>query len=129
VLFPRDWSNYNAGLDLGEVDPARHAARTAELTARGHPVIDHFAETPWQTLGDEAAYRRMIAEVEPGLTFLAFHPNHAPDIEAIDPPRARCRIAEARLFHDPDFLAEVSRLDLTLIGFREIRDLLRRAIQ
>ncbi|HZF36372.1 MAG TPA: polysaccharide deacetylase family protein [Candidatus Angelobacter sp.] len=126
VLFPRHWDNYGAGLKLGEVDPARHAARIAELEARGHPIIDRFAETPWTALGDADAYRRMIADVALGLTFLAFHPNHAGDIDVIDPPRARCRIAEAHLLQDAAFVAEVRRQNLVLLGFRDIRDRLRK---
>ena len=126
VLFPRLWDNYGAGLKLGDVDPARHAARTAELEARGHPIIDRFVETPWAALGDEVAYRRMIADVAPGLTFLAFHPNHAGDIDVIDPPRARCRISEAQLLQDASFVAEVCRQNLVLLGFRDMRDRLRK---
>src|SRR5262249_35197984 len=125
VLFPRHWDNYGAGLKLGDVNPARHAARVADLAARGHPVIDRFAETPWDALGDEGAYRRMIAEVAPGLTFLAFHPNNAGDIDVIDPPRARCRVSEAQLLQDSAFVAEVRRHDLILLGFRGMRDRLR----
>jgi hypothetical protein len=125
VLFPRQWDNYGAGLKLGDVEPARHAARIAELEARGHPVIDRFVETPWDALGDEDAYRRMIADVRPGLTFLAFHPNHAGDIDVIDPPRARCRISEAHLLQDAAFVAEVRRQNLVLLGFRDMRDRLR----
>jgi len=125
VLFPRRWDNYGAGLKLGDVDPKLHAARIAELEARGHPIIDCFAETPWDALGDEGAYRRMIADVAPGLTFLAFHPNHAGDIDIIDPPRACCRISEARLFQDSAFMAEARRQKLVLLGFRDMRDRLR----
>jgi hypothetical protein len=125
LLFPRHWDNYGAGLKLGDADPARHAARIAELESRGHPIIDRFAETPWDALGNEDAYRTMIADVAPGLTFLAFHPNHAGDIDVIDPPRARCRIAEAHLFQDAAFVAEARRQNLTLLGFRDIRDRLR----
>jgi len=125
VLFPRHWDNYGAGLKLGDVDPKLHAARIAELEARGHPIIDRFAETPWDALGDDGAYRRMIADVAPGLTFLAFHPNHAADIDVIDPPRARCRISEAHLFQDSAFMAEARRQKLVLLGFREMRDRLR----
>jgi predicted glycoside hydrolase/deacetylase ChbG (UPF0249 family) len=126
VLFPRHWDNYGAGLKLGDVDPARHAARIADLETRGHPIIDRFAETPWVALGDDAAYRRMIADVTPGLTFLAFHPNHAGDIDVIDPPRARCRIVEAQLLQDAAFVAEVRKLDFMLLGFRDVRDRLRK---
>lgn len=126
VLFPRHWDNYGAGLKLGDVDPARHAARTADLEARGHPIIDRFVETPWDALGNEDAYRKMIADVALGLTFLAFHPNHAGDIDVIDPPRSRCRIVEARLLQDAAFVAEVRRQNLTLLGFRDIRDRLRK---
>jgi len=126
VLFPRHWDNYGTGLKLGDVDPARHAARIAELEARGHPIIDRFVETPWTALGNAAAYRRMIADVTPGLTFLAFHPNHTGDIDVIDPPRARCRISEAHLLQDAAFVAEVRGQNLVLLGFRDIRDRLRK---
>lgn len=125
ILFPRHWDNYGTGLKLGEVDPDRHAARLHELEGRRHPIVDRFVETPWNAMGDAAAYRRMVTDVQPGITFLAFHPNHAPDIEAIDPPRARCRISEAQIFQDPEFAAEVRKHDLTLIGFRDMRDRLR----
>jgi predicted glycoside hydrolase/deacetylase ChbG (UPF0249 family) len=125
VLFPRHWDNYGTGLKLGDVDPAHHAARIADLEARRHPVIDRFVETPWDALGDEDAYRRMIADVGPGLTFLAFHPNHAGDIDVIDPPRARCRISETHLFQDAAFVAEVRRQSIVLLGFRDMRDRLR----
>jgi predicted glycoside hydrolase/deacetylase ChbG (UPF0249 family) len=126
VLFPRHWENYGVGLKLGDVDPAHHAARTADLEARGHPIVDRFVETPWGALGDADAYRRMIAEVAPGLTFLAFHPNHAGDIDVIDPPRARCRISEADLLQDAAFVAEVRKQNLVLLGFRDLRDRLRK---
>lgn len=126
VLFPRHWDNYGAGLKLGDVDPARHTARIAELEARGHPIIDRFAETPWTALGEESAYRQMITDVASGLTFLAFHPNHAGDIDVINPPRARCRIVEAQLLQDPAFVTEVRRQNLVLQGFRDTRDRLRK---
>lgn len=125
ILFPRHWDNYGTGLKLGEVDPDRHAARLHELEGRRHPIVDRFVETPWNAMGNVAAYRRMVTDVQPGITFLAFHPNHVPDIEAIDPPRARCRISEAQIFQDPEFVAEVRKHDLTLIGFRDMRDRLR----
>ena len=73
-----------------------------------------------------AAYRQTIAAVRPGLTFLAFHPNHAGDIDVIDPPRARCRVEEARLLADAAFVAEVRRRGLVLVGFRDMRDRLRK---
>lgn len=126
VLFPRRWDNYGVGLKLGDIDSTRHAARIADLEARGHPIIDRFAETPWSALGDEDAYRQMVADVTPGLTFLAFHPNHAGDIDVINPPLARCRIAEAQLLQDAAFVAQVRSLNLVLLGFRDMRDRLRK---
>jgi len=125
VLFPRSWENYGVGLKLGDVDPARHAARLEAIEASGHPVVDRFVETPWAALGDAAAYQQMIADVQPGLTFLAFHPNHVGDIDVIEPARARCRIEEARLFADAAFITEVRKHGLTLLGLRETRDRLR----
>ena len=126
VLFPRHWQSYDDLLGLGAVDPARHAARIADLERRGHPVIDQFVETPWNAApGSDAVYRKIIADIRPGLAFLAFHPNSSGDIEVIDPPRARCRTEEARLFQDAAFIAEARRRNLTLVGFRELRDRLR----
>jgi predicted glycoside hydrolase/deacetylase ChbG (UPF0249 family) len=125
VLFPRSWENYGLGLKLGDVDLARHAARVGTLEGQGHPIVDRFVETPWSALGDEAAYREMIAAVRPGLTFLAFHPNHAGDIDVIEPARARCRIEEARLFANAAFIDAVRKQGLTLVGLRDTRDGLR----
>jgi len=126
VLFPRHWDGYGGQLRLGDVVAKLHARRIAALEGAGHPVIDHFAETPWTApRGDDGVYARMLANVQPGLTFLAFHPNSAGDIEVIDPPRAHCRIAEVRLFQDAAFVAEIERHGIDLTGFRRLRDELR----
>ncbi len=126
VLFPRDWSNYDEYLDLGDIDPSTHRRRVADLETNGHPVVDVFVETPWTvSADDDAPYFRMLDAVRPGLTFLAFHPNASGDIEVIDPPRAHCRPHELRLFQTPDFLDAVRRNGLQLTGFREVRDHMR----
>ena len=47
-------------------------------------------------------------------------------IDIIDPPRARCRISEAQLLQDAAFVGEARRQNLVLLGFRDMRDGLRK---
>ena len=127
LLFPRDWSGYGCGLSLGMVDTELHARRVAAV-AGVHLVVDAFHETPWSPPGDmKDAYRELIAGIGLGVTFLAFHPNAAGDIEVIDPPRWQNRTTEHRLFADPAFLALVESAGVHLVGTRRIREVLRRS--
>ena len=69
-----------------------------------------------------------MADLAPGVTFGAFHPNAPGDIEAIVPPIAHWRTDEHRLFGDPAFIGWVAEQGVRLIGFRPIRDLYRSSL-
>ena len=126
VLIPNDWEAYGRFLLLGEGDPAGHARRQAEVSERYNPLFDAVIETPWAPLSEsDAAYQRVLDNIEPGLTFLALHCNAAGDIETIDPRRAHARIYECRRFQEQSFLDQVAHLSLKMIGFREMRDMMR----
>lgn len=128
VLFPRQWGGFGgpAALRLGDIAAEAHDRRVQALEAAGQPIIDRFIESHWEPAADKAPiYRAMLAGIEPGVTFLAFHCNASGDIEVIDPPRAHTRTDEVALFQDPAFLAWVGAQDLELVGFRAIREVCR----
>ncbi len=127
VLFPASAANYYAGLNAGEIDGAGYRERGQALEAEGLPLVDDFRLTlPTEKETCESAYRELIAGLGRGLTFLAFHCNAPGDIETIVPPRAHWRVNEYDLFRDPGFLAWVGGQDVHLVGFRQIRDWMRR---
>lgn len=125
VLFPRGASGYIEALNMGPVDPSVYEARLAGIEATGNPVVDHVAMTPGGPSAEsDGAYRRLVAAVPPGLSFLAFHCCAPGDIEAIVPPRAHWRTDEFRIFQDTAFLDWVAGTGIHLIGFRQIRKLM-----
>jgi chitin disaccharide deacetylase len=119
LLLPRAIDTYLNVLEIGPADPAFYAERYHELARRGEAFVDRFVMTPWVASElTDATYRRMIDAVEPGVTFMALHPNAPGDIEVIKPEFAHCRIDEHRLSTDPDFLAHVQASGVTIQGFR-----------
>jgi hypothetical protein len=61
------------------------------------------------------------------LTLIALHPTQSGEIESIVPARAHFRTEEYRLLKDPDFQNFVAAQEIRPIGFRPLRDLLRRS--
>ncbi len=126
ILFPKDWDAYGRFLRLGDGDPNGHTRRLTVVSERSNPLFDVVVETPWAPLAEsDAAYEQVLDSIEPGLTFLALHCNAAGDIETIDPRRAHARIYEHRRFQERAFLDHAVKLNLKMIGFREMRDTMR----
>jgi hypothetical protein len=130
LLLPRDLSSYLGVLRLGQVDPGPYAEAVAALDAAGLPVIDRFAMTPGvPTEQSEAAYAALVTPSQPGLTYVALHPNGAEDIADIqrDHPRARAhwRTDELRLFGNGHCDAAISAAGVIRLGMRALRDLHR----
>jgi len=122
--FPAGASGYIESSNMGPVDPGVYEARWRREAA-GNPIVDHVAMTPGGPSAEsDAAYRRLVAAVPRGLSFLAFHCCAPGDIEAIVPPRAHWRTDEFRIFQDGAFLDWVAGTGIHLIGFREIRDMM-----
>jgi hypothetical protein len=130
LLLPRELSSYLSVLRMGEVDPGPYADAVAELDAAGLPVLDRFAMTPGvPPEAAEAAYASLVTPSEPGLTYVALHPNGAEDIADIqrDHPRAKphWRTDELRLFGDGHCEAAIRAAGVRRLGMRELRELHR----
>jgi predicted glycoside hydrolase/deacetylase ChbG (UPF0249 family) len=129
VLFPRDVSSYAAVLDLGPLDPQFYDELIEELSQQEVPLIDRFAMgLAMRQHSCEQAYRMMVGQAEPGVTYLSLHCSTPGEIERLHPDDAAWRIAECRLCEDPSFLAWVAEQDVALIGFRPIREAYRSAL-
>ena len=76
----------------------------------------------------DQAYRKLVAELLPGLTLVALHPNKSGDIETIVPAKAHFRTDEYRVLSDPYFRQIVEEQGIRTIGFRPFRYLLRQRI-
>jgi predicted glycoside hydrolase/deacetylase ChbG (UPF0249 family) len=127
VLLPERIESYVSVLDMGPVDTELYPRLLAETSAAAMPVIDVFVMgLAMRHLGCEEAFRLMVEEAAPGVTYVSLHCSTPGDVEQLHPHDAEWRIAEYRLFDQPDFLEWVAQQDAALIGFRPIRELYRR---
>ena len=99
VLLPRDLDAYLGVLKVGDLDRAPLVDAFQRFESAGVPVVDSFRMTPGVESSEvEAAYRALLTDLPPGLTYIALHCNAPGDIESIVPPRAHWRTDEYRLF-------------------------------
>jgi hypothetical protein len=128
VLFPKNLRDYTSVLDFEGVPLEGYFESLGKLEAEGRPLVDHFRMSPWASKEDtDRVYREMAAGLPAGLTLIALHPTKGGEIEFIAPAKGHCRIEEYRLLKDPDFKKFVSAQGIRTIGFRPLRDLLRRS--
>jgi hypothetical protein len=126
VLLPERIETYVSVLDMGPLDTGLYPRLLAGVRAAGMPVIDTFAMgLAMRHLGCDEAFRQMVEQAGPGLTYLSLHCSTPGEVERLHPQDADWRIAEYRLFDDPDFLDWVAQQEVQLIGFRPIRELYR----
>ena len=126
VLLPTRIETYVSVLDMGPVDPGLYTELQAEAAAAGMPAIDAFAMgLGMRHLSCADAYRQIVEEAAPGVTYVSLHCNAPGEVERLHPQDADWRIAEYRLFDQPDFVDCVKGQGVELVGFRRIRDLYR----
>jgi chitin disaccharide deacetylase len=126
VLLPERIESYVAVLDMGPLDTGLYPRLLAEVSAAGMPVIDKFAMgLAMRHHGCEEAYRQMVEQAAPGVTYVSLHCSTPGEVERLHPQDAEWRIAEYQLFDDPDFSDWVAQQKVELIGFRPIRELYR----
>ena len=126
VLLPERIETYVSVLDMGPVDTELYSRLLAETSAAAMPVIDVFVMgLAMRHLGCEEAFRQMVDQAAPGVTYVSLHCSTPGDVERLHPHDAEWRIAEYRLSDQPDFLKWVAQQDAALIGFRPIRELYR----
>jgi chitin disaccharide deacetylase len=130
VLLPREVSTYVAVLDLGPLDLEYYERLLGELSAQDVPLIDRFAMgLAMRQHGCEAAYRQIVGQAEPGVTYVSLHCSTPGEIERLHPNDAAWRIAESQLFEEPGFLGWVAGQEVAPIGFRAIREAYHRALE
>ncbi len=128
VLFPTNLRDYTSVLDFEGLSLEDHFEALEKLEREGWPLVDHFRMSPWVPKEDtDRVYREFIAELPAGLTMIALHPTQSGEIESIVPAKAYFRTEEYRLLKDPDFQNFVAAQGIRPIGFRPLRDLLRRS--
>jgi predicted glycoside hydrolase/deacetylase ChbG (UPF0249 family) len=127
VLFPKQLRDYTSVLDFDGVSLEGYFELLGKLESEGWPLVDHFRMSPWAPKEDtDRVYRELVAGIPLGLTLIALHPTESGEIESIVPAKAHFRTEEYRLLKDPDFQKFVAAQDIRFIGFRPLRDLLRR---
>ncbi len=130
VLFPKRILEYTSVLEFTGAALEGYPEMLQDLEAAGWPLVDHFRMTPGVASPEsDRAYHELVAGLPPGLTMLAIHPNTSGDIESIVPAKAHFRTDEYRIFSDPEFRHVVSSQGIETIGFRPLRDLLRRKLK
>jgi chitin disaccharide deacetylase len=126
VLLPERIETYVSVLDMGPLDTDLYPRLLADASAAGMPVIDSFAMgLAMRHLGCDEAFRQMVEQAAPGVTYVSLHCSTPGEVERLHPQDADWRIAEYELFDDPDFPAWVAQQKVALIGFRPIRELYR----
>jgi len=127
VLIPRNIGNYLSVLDFGEIGSDRYRDLIEGLVAQDYPLVDHFRLTPGvPSVQSDEAYRDLIRGLPDGLTLVAVHPTKSGEIEKIVPDKAHFRTDEYRIFSDPRYTQLIEDEGITKIGFRPLRDILRR---
>jgi hypothetical protein len=126
VLLPDNIESYVSVLDMGPLDADLYPRLLTEAAGAGMPVIDTFAMgLAMRHLGCEEAFRQMVDQAMPGVTYVSLHCSTPGEVERLHPQDADWRIAEYQLFDDPHFLDWVAQQKVELIGFRPIRELYR----
>jgi hypothetical protein len=127
VLFPKNLQDYTSVLDFEGISLEGYFELLGKLELEGQPLVDHFRMSPWAPKEDiDRVYRELIAGLPLGLTMIALHPTQSGEIESIVPAKAHFRTDEYRLLKDPEFRNFVANQEVRPLGFRPLRDLLRK---
>lgn len=106
------------------------AAALDRWEERGMPVFDHLREMP---LAEPPAglvewTKRLFDELPPGLTYLILHPaRDTPELRALASDW-RQRVADERVFADPELQRHLRRSGIHVLGWRPLRELLRASL-
>ncbi len=137
-IFPRDYSAFNLSAQANEiknkglnktvdVQQNIHQQKVENLELNENIVVfDHFAMSPFAKKDENAKLiKDIMSNLNPGLTYLALHPNAPGEIEIIDPEQWHIRTEEYSLFKDKEFLNWTKSIEnLHCISMREIKSLI-----
>jgi hypothetical protein len=116
---------------LGE-GAAVYQAQVDRLDALGWPVLDQIIHRTLSEIAPEdkeTTFRRMFAELRPGLTHFLVHPAVGCDeLDAMTPVDCKNRAADYEVFRGPAMRDYCESLGIKLTGYREIRERLRASV-
>lgn len=97
-----------------------------ELEAAGVPMLDQIIIDTGGVFPNKTDYYcKRFTEIKPGLTHLLFHAaKMSPELLAIEPSFAEERDQDYRAFLDPRLKECITELNLKVIGYKKIRDVL-----
>jgi len=86
-------------------------------------IIDTMGDSPDKT----DYYCKRFSEIKPGITHFLFHTaKMSTELNAIVPETAKWRDLDYQAFTDPKIKACIEKYNLKIIGYREIRDIVRK---
>jgi predicted glycoside hydrolase/deacetylase ChbG (UPF0249 family) len=99
-----------------------------KLEASGVPMLDHMIIDTLSDSKDKVKYYcDRFKEIKPGLTHLLFHAaKMSPELKGITTEDGSWRNLDYQAFTDPRLKECVEELDLKIIGYRSIREILRK---
>jgi hypothetical protein len=103
------------------------AAFIAQLEEQGVPLLDHVTGLPLDQPEDQLEQaKKLLGELPPGLTHFILHPSSdTPELRQITPDWPS-RVANYRVFLSKELQDFIKNEGIHLIGYHQIRDLLRR---
>jgi len=126
AFLPRLNSEEISALGLGEFTEIFLNLITS-LEEEGFPLVDQMIIDTGGEYPDKIQYYcKRFKEIRPGLTHFLFHPaKMSSELQSITPDSAKWRNQDYEAFIDPLIRQCVEELDLHVIGYRQIRDVLR----
>lgn len=108
---------------LADVSDDRFAPFVEYARKAGLPLFDRVVTTDFgRTIDQPVDYRAVMADIDVGLSFCAFHPAAPGDIDLIEPHAYHVRTDEYALFRSDGWREWLSAQPFRLIGMREMRD-------
>jgi len=98
-----------------------------QLEAQGLPLLDNLFMMPLDQPSDRVGLaKKELAALPAGVTHFIIHPGHdTPELRAAAPENWPSRVADHHAFSSSELQAWVKNSGLQVIGYRELRDLMR----
>lgn len=128
AFIPRVSREELVTLGLGDIADV-YLKMFENLEKNGVPIIDHMIIDTLNEQPDKVAYYcNLISEIKPGLTHFLFHAaKMSSELRAIAPDTAKARNQDYEAFTDPRIKECVEKHDIKIIGYKEIRDFMRKS--
>ncbi|MFX1358222.1 MAG: polysaccharide deacetylase family protein [Promethearchaeota archaeon] len=112
---------------LGQYAPI-YSKLLKKVEESGLPLIDYMiTETGGKYKDKTSYYCKLFSKLKPGLTHLLFHAaKMSPELQAITPDSAVWRDQDYKAFIDPRIKECVKEYDLKIIGYKQIREYMRK---